>query len=299
MDICAFLLYYPGMPIHPRVRGVRLHVAGGGLLDPHWIWEPAPFADFDLWLLRDGEAALFTAGGRQDLMRGDCLILPPGLAFRIEETRSRRTGVAARLLHTFVHFVFVDARGRPLALAEADHPRLHRRLRQLAFVEELLDRLLKARRAEAFSHAQEAETWLLAALHTISAEDDASALTGADRRHAEGIETLCQAIRTAPGKTYRVRDLARQLCCSPEHFTRLFRRFAGTSPGDFVVRARIDAARELLLDSSLSVGAIAEALGYCDAYFFSKQFRQKVGISPLRFRSRSSLPCRRVPLSPA
>jgi len=32
------------------------------------------------------------------------------------------------------------------------------------------------------------------------------------------------------------------------------------------------------------VGEIAEALGYKDIYFFSRQFKQLVGVSPVQYR---------------
>jgi transcriptional regulator GlxA family with amidase domain len=78
--------------------------------------------------------------------------------------------------------------------------------------------------------------------------------------------------------------MARRLYCSPDHFARLFRKHAGNSPGDFVVRARIDAAMGLLRSSSHSVKRIAELLGYPDVCAFSRQFRQKTGRTPTEHR---------------
>jgi AraC-like DNA-binding protein len=38
--------------------------------------------------------------------------------------------------------------------------------------------------------------------------------------------------------------------------------------------------------SSFSIGRIADLLGYSDIYHFSKQFKEKTGIPPSRFRAR-------------
>ena len=78
--------------------------------------------------------------------------------------------------------------------------------------------------------------------------------------------------------------LARAVHYSPVHFGRLFRRFVGETPSAFLIRARMDAAKSLLRGSSASITQIAEYLGYGDVYFFSKQFREKVGSPPSEYR---------------
>lgn len=44
-------------------------------------------------------------------------------------------------------------------------------------------------------------------------------------------------------------------------------------------------ARSLLRDSSNTISSIAEFLGYCDVYFFTRQFKKFNGISPGQFRN--------------
>jgi two-component system response regulator YesN len=50
------------------------------------------------------------------------------------------------------------------------------------------------------------------------------------------------------------------------------------------VSRRIEAARHLLLESTLGVEQIAEALGYSNSAFFSRQFKLKTGVAPGEFR---------------
>jgi YesN/AraC family two-component response regulator len=56
----------------------------------------------------------------------------------------------------------------------------------------------------------------------------------------------------------------------------------------FLARARVERACQLLAESTMNVSQIAETMGYSDIYFFSKQFKQFVGESPLRYRNRSA-----------
>ncbi len=58
----------------------------------------------------------------------------------------------------------------------------------------------------------------------------------------------------------------------------------GRPPAQWRQLKRIERARRLLLESDRSLAGIAEELGYCDQYFFNRQFKRVTGISPARFR---------------
>ena len=69
--------------------------------------------------------------------------------------------------------------------------------------------------------------------------------------------------------------------------TTLRRRFAaatGTSLHTYLLQCRAAAAGELLGGTDLPIKAIADRLGYRDVYFFSRQFRQMVGVPPAAYR---------------
>jgi AraC-like DNA-binding protein len=72
---------------------------------------------------------------------------------------------------------------------------------------------------------------------------------------------------------------------SYERFRKIFRERTGVSPGEYRIRKRIDRARALLTEGSLSTKEIAYTLGYRDPFTFSKQFKQVVGVSPAAFRA--------------
>lgn len=65
---------------------------------------------------------------------------------------------------------------------------------------------------------------------------------------------------------------------------RRFRAVTGTPLHEYVVQVRIARARTLLGDTDLPIKAIAEQLGYRDIYFFTRQFRQTVGVPPAAYR---------------
>lgn len=97
--------------------------------------------------------------------------------------------------------------------------------------------------------------------------------TAADHARAHLTDGLCAA------------DLARVAGLSPAHFARLFRRWAGQRPTQFLLELRIDAARRLLTDPALSVKQVAVRVGFPDPYHFSRTFRRIDGLSPSEFRA--------------
>ncbi|MBB5785489.1 helix-turn-helix transcriptional regulator [Jiangella mangrovi] len=70
------------------------------------------------------------------------------------------------------------------------------------------------------------------------------------------------------------------------------RRAAGCSPKEFVLRARLTRAKELLATTDLPVVAVAARTGYDDPGYFTRIFTRRVGMPPSRFRDQE----RRGPL---
>lgn len=73
-------------------------------------------------------------------------------------------------------------------------------------------------------------------------------------------------------------------CLAPAYFSRLFSREMGTSFREFLVTVRLDRAKYLLQETDMSVGEIAESLGYDSVFLFSRQFKLRHAIPPSRLR---------------
>ena len=75
-------------------------------------------------------------------------------------------------------------------------------------------------------------------------------------------------------------DLARECGLSPSHFSRAFRQSTGSSPHQWLLQRRVDAAKSLLCDRKLSLSEVALACGFADQSHFTRVFTRHVGISP-------------------
>jgi AraC family transcriptional regulator len=80
-------------------------------------------------------------------------------------------------------------------------------------------------------------------------------------------------------------DHLAELCGrSTEYFVRLFKATSGVSPYQYVLNLRIERARALLADETLSLAEIALACGFSHQEHFTRMFRRFTGITPGRYR---------------
>ncbi|MBM7564007.1 AraC family transcriptional regulator [Paenibacillus sacheonensis] len=78
--------------------------------------------------------------------------------------------------------------------------------------------------------------------------------------------------------------LCRQAAVSPAHFSRVFKQLTGMNVTKFVALKRIILAKELLLESTDSVSAIAARCGFESMPHFHRVFKRIVGVTPAAYR---------------
>ncbi len=81
-------------------------------------------------------------------------------------------------------------------------------------------------------------------------------------------------------------DMACAAHCSTSQLTKQFNRYLNTSPHHWMEHQKIIQSTFLLQNTRKKVFEIAEDLAYCNQFYFSKVFRQCVGMSPTQFRQR-------------
>ena len=79
-----------------------------------------------------------------------------------------------------------------------------------------------------------------------------------------------------------------QLCevsgVSKQYLCRLFRSVLDSRPMEYIAKRRIQAAKELLTGTKMSIEEIVEQTGFCDSSYFCKLFKRYEGITPTQFR---------------
>jgi AraC-like DNA-binding protein len=70
-------------------------------------------------------------------------------------------------------------------------------------------------------------------------------------------------------------------------FRRMFTHFTGLAPAQYFLQLKLNKSKELLVSTSLSVKEIALMTGFESQFYFSKFFKNRMGMSPIRFREYS------------
>jgi transcriptional regulator GlxA family with amidase domain len=146
----------------------------------------------------------------------------------------------------------------------------------LALVEEDLGRRL------ALAVAQ----WMVVFLKRPGGQAQFSAQLSTQLAESEPLRELQAWILEHPGADLSVDALARRVSMSPRNFFRVFVREVGMTPGRFVERGRVEAARRLLEETSRGVVNVAAACGFGSPETMRIAFRRTLGVNPKGYRSR-------------
>lgn len=109
------------------------------------------------------------------------------------------------------------------------------------------------------------------------------ALQAADR---PALRDLQAWIREHVADDCTVPALARQAGMSERTLARAFRTECGTTPADFVEQVRVEAARQLLETTDLTVAAVAARCGFGTPETLHRAFRRRTGSTPAAHRAR-------------
>ncbi len=226
--------------------------------------------DFYLQYVVEGELSCELAGAPTLLRAGDAVIRAP-------HTRYAYSGTPETVYY-WVHFsgseAFVTLSQCALELGVPLRVGLHKRL--TGGFERLFEDFL--RRDELFDLSlSQTLARLLIDLSRLKA-------SSSERRSDDRIDRVIARIHKSYASELSVASLAAEEFLSEGRLRVLFKERCGMSPRRYITALRIDSARELLEQPELSIAEIAAAVGIPDSLYFSRLFRDSVGVSPSEYR---------------
>jgi AraC family transcriptional regulator, arabinose operon regulatory protein len=225
-----------------------------------WSFRRAVMPDFDLWYVLDGEGevqineTLHAAGAHS------CFLFPPGAPIQASHDPKHRLRVFV------VHFDLADGPRFRLPVQGV-------KVRDAVFFAALVRRCEASYRSGGLLARRQSASLIAEMLLHLCAEAEQPASAVMDSR----ISAIVELIQEEPGRRWAVAELARRAGFSRSQFTRRFAIDTGLSPERFLIQARIERAARLLRETDMRIGQIADALGYCDVFHFSRQYRQVTG----------------------
>lgn len=125
---------------------------------------------------------------------------------------------------------------------------------------------------------QLADTLVVATMRAAFVEVGAS--TPRPRTSIQRVDDLAGRLTEEYARDWTLDEMARHAGMSRFHFCREFKTRFGTSPRQFLVRRRLEIAKQELAHGNASVTAVALAAGFGSSSQFSKDFKRVFGVAP-------------------
>ena len=273
-----------GLPLAKQVSAIFSHTASRVTWHSH--------KQFELLFVLDGSTVYeFQGCDPIELAGGHFMVVPPGMMHRGEQD--------LRMPTTLIGIVLAfDARGAtrntPFTVRELGWLRRHFKANSLTVhpLGQDLRRIIVQLDKRLSGKKQDNDELSIAEmrLHVCSAISGAARqLSAVDSRDSQFIvNAAIDYMRDCLDESLSVGKLVTHTGYGRSRFFELFRANTGMTPNDYLRRLRLEAARELLSNTSRSVTEIAFKVGFNSSQYFSTVFLQYTGLTPTGFRSQAA-----------
>ena len=252
-----------------------------------WACKVETFPHYELVYVYGGELRMWLAGTTHRGESGDLFVVKPGVPHREESPPDE----SSQLLCLATAFRRRDGTACefPLPLPDKVH----------VAPGDLVERSLQAIAAEVY-HKQVGYSAAIAA-HTMRIFIDLLRAERAVQVPAVDLHKIRRTRLVSDARRFIQENLATPLSLahvaqhffvSPFHFSRVFKNEVGVSPMAYLTQARMERARQLLLEPDATVKAVAMEVGYPDSHYFAKVFVREQGLTPTEFQRRNVAPTR-------
>jgi len=235
--------------------------------------------NFNIHYVASGKGYVEVDGVAHELHRGQAVLYFPLQAQRYYSSVSEPWDV--RWVHFYGHAL------RDYMLERGLHQNRLWTLRQPADWEEAHLALL----AEAESHTMLRPAQLSTRMYAVLASFVQHAVPLSSQPHRPGksdnrVLELLPLMQQEARNPFNLQEWADRAGVSPHYFCKLFKSAVEMSPMDFVTRARLQLAKQWLLErKDANIGDIAVDVGYPSVSYFNKRFLEHEGMTPSAYRS--------------
>jgi len=240
---------------------------GYAVLGTEWAYLYVRPLHSRLYYITDGGAWVEWQGRRTELTAGRVYLIPAGLTVRC--------GCPEAMTQLYFHIIartrdgydFFSCCGRVLELEPAADVR--------TMAEDYRSGELK--RCAMLRAAVETDLWRMIVAGGLEEQ--------LPNRHSAFLERVFDVVRERLCSSLRIGDVAEAMSVSESTLTKRFRAEFGVTLGRYIDDMLLQEICRMLTATEMSVGEIAERLGFCDQFYLSRFFRQHQDKTPSRYRA--------------
>ncbi len=264
--------------------------------DPSWSMDPNIHDHYEMVYIRKGDAVFEIAGQPVMLGPNDIIIIKPRqlhkftvktdlgcdfivLSFKFE---NRISGEYSEVpLEDFLNFVSSKETGSFISL----------KISQKNEIILLLNRIIKERESsepgsDFLNHLLVLELFVL--LSRALKMEWENSIKSKSPKLRELINISINYIHNNFEREISLGDIAKFVFLSSSYFARAFKEETGLSPISYLLKIRIERAKELLSDTELKISDIALSVGFSNQQRFNEMFKKYAGQTPLQYRKKSA-----------
>ena len=250
------------------ITDVGMYNCGKRIKTQNHVYGPEIRNYYLLVLVNEGEAIFYHKNGVKELRAHDLLIMFPGEKIYYTATTPwsiQWVGLYGKTVEKYLNLIQINR----------DKPIIH--LEQYYKIEQILNELYEKSKIRTES-ARLYQTSLIYQFFSVLLQNNKSIKTGSVAESAKKI------IDYNFEKALTVDEIAKTLFVNTTYLTKRFTLTYGYSPKEYLLNKKIEYAKYLLTSSDLSIMDISNSVGYEDQLYFSRIFKKKVGVSPLKYR---------------
>ncbi len=221
---------------------------------------PSVIPYYDLTLVLEGALEYRVNNRPVTVSEGSVLLMPPG-------TKRERLGKTGHTAYVSYNFRTEEPVPLPLVLEDA----VLEEIRMIVYACNALEHSYNE-----YAHAalEDMTSSILNVLRSYATRRQYSPLT----------EKILAYVHEKYRQPMTLKSIAGAMAYSVAHCDQVFKKDIGVSIVRYLIDYRISKVKEFLIENVISLQEIAERTGFGEGNYLSRQFRQRTGLSPLRFR---------------
>lgn len=133
-----------------------------------------------------------------------------------------------------------------------------------------------------FDTINDIRSWLVHRVYEISERLHEKSNT----TNSKFMRSVTNMMKERMGDNITLKDFAKHFPFSPSYFGFLIKEKSGHTFNELLVQLRMERACELLKEPGIKIYEVADRVGYRYLPYFSRQFKEKFGITPLEYRKK-------------